>query len=62
MPKVVEAIRLVEDDGWVLVRTAGSHRHYQHPTKPGTVTIAGRPSKDLAPGTWGSILRQAGLR
>ena len=62
MPKVVEAIRLVEDDGWVLVRTAGSHRHYQHPTKPGTVTIAGRASKDLAPGTWGSILRQAGLR
>jgi predicted RNA binding protein YcfA (HicA-like mRNA interferase family) len=62
MPNVVEAIRLVENDGWVLVRTTGSHRHYQHPTKPGTVTIAGRPSKDLAPGTWSSILRQAGLR
>lgn len=62
MPKVVEVIRLVEDDGWVLVRTTGSHRHYQHPTKPGTVTIAGRPSKDLAPGTWSSILRQACLR
>jgi predicted RNA binding protein YcfA (HicA-like mRNA interferase family) len=62
MPKVVEAIRLVEDDGWVLVRTTSSHRHYQYPTKPGMVTIAGRPSKDLAPGTWSSILRQAGLR
>ncbi|MYC97878.1 MAG: type II toxin-antitoxin system HicA family toxin [Gammaproteobacteria bacterium] len=32
-----------------------------HPVKPGAVTIAGRMSKDLAPGTWKSILRQAGL-
>ena len=29
--------------------------------KPGTVTIAGRMSMDLAPGTWKSILRQMGL-
>ena len=32
-----------------------------HPEKPGTVTIAGRMSKDLSPGTWGSMLKQAGL-
>ncbi|MPZ99782.1 MAG: addiction module toxin, HicA family [Dehalococcoidia bacterium] len=62
MPKVRDAIRLVEQDGWVLRRTTGSHRHYRHATKPGTVTIAGRPSKDLAPGTWNSILNQAGLK
>ena len=62
MPKVSEAIRLVQRDGWVLARTRGSHRHYQHPSKPGIVTIAGRPSKDLAPGTWDSILKQAGLK
>ena len=62
MPKVADAIRLVERDGWALVRTTGSHRQYQHPTKPGTVTIAGRPSKALAPGTWRSIFKQAGLR
>ena len=61
MPKVREAIRLVEGDGWRLVRTKGSHRHYRHFEKPGTVTIAGRMSKDLAPGTWDSILKQAGL-
>jgi predicted RNA binding protein YcfA (HicA-like mRNA interferase family) len=62
MPKVADAISLVERDGWLLVRTAGSHRQYKHPTKPGTVTIAGRLSRDLAPGTWRSILKQAGLR
>ena len=61
MPKVREAIRLVEQDGWRLVRTRGSHRHYHHPEKSGTVTIAGRMSKDLAPKTWDSILKQAGI-
>ncbi len=62
MPKVSDAIRLIEDDGWALVRVAGSHRQYKHPAKRGTVTIAGRPSKDLAPGTWNSIIKQAGLK
>jgi predicted RNA binding protein YcfA (HicA-like mRNA interferase family) len=44
-----------------LVRHKGSHREYHHPTKPGTVTIAGKPSLDLDPKTERSILRQAGL-
>lgn len=62
MPKVRDAIRLIEADGWYLVRTKGSHRQYKHPTKPGLVTIAGNENRDLAPGTWNSILRQAGLK
>ncbi len=61
MPKVREAVRLLERDGWQLVRTRGSHRQYRHPHKPGTVTIAGKPSNDLPPGTWASIMRQSGL-
>ena len=61
MPKVRDAIRLVESDGWRLVRTRGSHRQFRHRSKRGTVTIAGHPSYDLAPGTWRSVLRQAGL-
>jgi predicted RNA binding protein YcfA (HicA-like mRNA interferase family) len=60
--KVREAIRTIEHDGWQLVKTAGSHRQYKHPTKPGRVTIAGKPSDDLAPKTFDSILRQAGLK
>jgi predicted RNA binding protein YcfA (HicA-like mRNA interferase family) len=58
---VREAIELIEEDGWVLVRQKGSHRQYRHPTKHGTVTIAGKPSLDLDPKTEKSILRQAGL-
>jgi predicted RNA binding protein YcfA (HicA-like mRNA interferase family) len=60
--KVREAIRMIEDDGWYHVATRGSHRQYKHPTKPGRVTIAGKPADDLAPGTWASILKQAGLK
>ena len=58
---VREAIRLVEKDGWVQVRQEGSHRQFHHPTKPGTVTIAGKPSLELDKKTERSVLRQAGL-
>jgi predicted RNA binding protein YcfA (HicA-like mRNA interferase family) len=62
MIKVREAIRLVEDDGWFQIAARGSHRQYKHSLKPGRVTIAGKPSDDLAPGTFRSILKQAGLK
>jgi predicted RNA binding protein YcfA (HicA-like mRNA interferase family) len=60
--KVRDAIRLIESDGWRLVATRGSHRQYKHPLKSGRVTVAGKPSDDLAPGTLNSILKQAGLK
>ena len=60
--KVREVIRLLTDDGWVLTRQKGSHRQFKHPTKRGLVTVAGKLSADLAPGTLNSILKQAGLR
>ena len=60
--KVRDVIRLIEGDGWYLVATRGSHRQYRHPDKTGRVTIAGKPSEDLAPGTLNSILKQAGLK
>ena len=59
--KVHDAIKLIEDDGWYLVVTKGSHRQYKHSTKLGRVTIAGHPSDELAPGTMSSILKQAQL-
>jgi predicted RNA binding protein YcfA (HicA-like mRNA interferase family) len=44
-------IRLLEDDGWVLVRTEGSHRQCKHPVKNGLVTVAGKPGLDVPPAT-----------
>lgn len=60
--KVKEIIKQLEADGWVQVRMKGSHRQFHHPTKPGTVTVAGKPSLDLPRGTLNSILKQAGLK
>lgn len=60
--KVKEAIALIEQDGWYIVRTRGSHRQFKHDAKPGLVTVPGKPSDDLAPGTANSILKQAGLK
>lgn len=59
--KVNEIIKLIEADGWRLLRTTGSHRHYVHRSKPGTVTVPGKRSKDLPTGTEHSILKQAGI-
>jgi len=49
-------------DGWAQVRTTGSHRQFHHPSKLGTVTVAGKPNVDLPPGTLNSVLKQAGLK
>jgi len=60
--KVRAMIKVIEEDGWYLDRTRGSHRQYRHDQKKGVVTIAGKASDDLAPGTQNSILKQAGLK
>jgi predicted RNA binding protein YcfA (HicA-like mRNA interferase family) len=60
--KVSEVLRRLERDGWRLVATRGSHRQFKHDDKAGRVTVPGKPSDDLAPGTLNSILKQAGLK
>ncbi|MHC4441292.1 MAG: type II toxin-antitoxin system HicA family toxin [Planctomycetota bacterium] len=60
--KVREIVRKLEQDGWYLVATRGSHHQYKHPTKSGRVTVPGKPNDDLAPSTLNSILKQAQLK
>ena len=60
--KFRELIRVLEDDGWRLIGERGSHRQYEHASKPGKVTVAGKPNADVPKGTAANILRQAGLR
>lgn len=62
MMKVRDIIKLIEQDGWFLVAIKGSHRQYKHSSKPGRVTVAGKASDDIAPGTLNSILKQAQLK
>lgn len=61
-PKVKggELIKELEADGWELVRVKGSHHHFRHPTKPGTVTVP-HPKKDLKTGLVKGIRKSAGL-
>lgn len=60
--KVRELIKFLKVDGWTQVRQRGDHRQFQHPVKPGTVTVAGKPNIDVPPGTLNNILKQAGLK
>lgn len=54
-------IKELERDGWALVRVTGSHHHFRHPTKPGTVTVP-HPKKDLKKGLEKAIRKSAGLK
>ena len=60
--KVKEVLRVLEKDGWYVSRTKGSHRQLKHAAKSGTVTVSGKESVDIPPGTLNSILKQAGLK
>jgi predicted RNA binding protein YcfA (HicA-like mRNA interferase family) len=60
--KVREMLEILRHDGWVQVGQTGSHRQFRHPVKPGRVTVAGKPAKDLPREVHRSILLQAGLK
>jgi len=60
--KVREVIKMIEQDGWFMVRRKGSHRQFKHNYKSSLVTIAGHLNDELARGTLNSILKQAGLK
>ena len=60
--KVRDIIRLLQQDGWYFDRQKGSHRQFRHPTKSGTVTVAGKESVDLKKAVEQSILKQSGLK
>ena len=58
---VRDVLKILRKDGWFVERQTGSHRQLHHPTKPGTVTVAGKPSKTMHPKVVASIFRQARL-
>ena len=62
--KYRDPIKRLEEDGWVLERTVGSHQQFRHPNKPGTVTVpaGGKTGRDVPPGALNSVLKQAGLK
>ncbi len=57
---VREVLRRLRTDGWYKVKSRGGHRQFKHPTKAGRVTVSGKMSHTVPPGTLGSIVQQAG--
>ena len=60
--KVRVILKRLREDGWEEIARRGNHRQLKHKIKPGRVTVPGKLSNDLAPGTFNSILKQAGLK
>jgi predicted RNA binding protein YcfA (HicA-like mRNA interferase family) len=60
--KVRELIKLLQENGWEQVRMRGSHRQFRHPTKAGTIMVAGKPGADIPRGTLAAILKDADLK
>lgn len=59
--KVREMIRLLEQAGWIWVRTRGSHRQFVHPSRPVPLTVSGSMGADIPIGLERTLLRRAGL-
>ncbi|MCL1908122.1 MAG: type II toxin-antitoxin system HicA family toxin [Holophagaceae bacterium] len=53
--------KIIKADGWRLDRVEGSHYQYEHPSKPGTVTIP-RHSGDIPKFVIHSVYQQAQLK
>ncbi len=60
--KVREVIRLLQKQGWIEMRSRGSHRQFKHPKQPALITVPGSEGKELAPGTLNDIPKKAGLK
>ncbi|MCR4282321.1 MAG: type II toxin-antitoxin system HicA family toxin [Bauldia sp.] len=56
------AVTIVADRAREVKPIRVGNEPYKHDPKTGRVTIAGKPSDDMSPGTLNSILKQAGLR
>lgn len=60
--KVAHIIKLLEENGWLLVRQKGSHQQFKHASNPNVITVPGHPNDDMATGTEKSILKKTGLK
>lgn len=53
---------MLKKDGWVYMYSRGSHHQFEHPTKPGKVTVPGHENDIVFPSVLNKILKKAGLK
>lgn len=56
-----DIIKILENDGWILRGIRGSHHIFNHPAKPGHISVP-HPKSDLGKGLVNKLLKQAGLK
>jgi predicted RNA binding protein YcfA (HicA-like mRNA interferase family) len=59
--KVREVIAILEAHGWRQTRQRGSHRQFKHPESEFVVTVHGKRSDTMQPGTLANIRRNSGI-
>ncbi|MEG0012137.1 MAG: type II toxin-antitoxin system HicA family toxin [Muribaculaceae bacterium] len=55
-------LKILLADGWYVSKIRGSHRQLKHQTKPGKVTLNGKPSDDIWGNELQSVENQSGLK
>jgi mRNA interferase HicA len=59
--KYNELIRILNKDGWFVIRQSGSHLIMKHPIKKGQVNCPNHGSKEIGNGLAIKIMKEAGL-
>jgi len=57
-----ELVKILESDGWVVVRTKGSHYVLKKQGERATLSIPVHRGKDIKPGLLNFILKNANLK
>ena len=57
--KVRDLLSRLHHDGWRMKTQVGSHRQFVHPSKPGKVTVNGKPGDEIDGDLLRYIFRQA---
>ncbi len=60
--KFSELVRLLEQDGFTLIREKGSIRYYGKPGIPRLIRVDYHGAKEVPTGTCNAILKAAGLK
>jgi predicted RNA binding protein YcfA (HicA-like mRNA interferase family) len=59
--KVRDILKRLREDGWIQTSQQGSHRQFEHATKPGKVTVNGHTSDEIKGRLLKWIEEQSGL-
>lgn len=58
-----ELIKVLNANGWIIVRPGSNHDLYGHPDRPGVlIPVSRHKTEDVKSGTLNSILKKAGLK